>query len=720
MATRRKKQTSYDRVKEILNEAAEGSQANYQGYGNFWETLSLKAFEKVKIYGIQMIAPVPESSCDEILDEKPADCCSSHESDAETDQKKEGNLFLMLRPAQPKYKGRGAASGLIKGLKGEFPYDADSFNGKENSDGHFPRLPWGGKEVSEKDIKFISNWIDQGCPENDTNYLDTRSNLGKLKYKVNMEVTDIYKPKLKQRKNIDNLSEDELYRLRCAFYELKKLNAWPRDRRSLYSWGKLHGNVCEHGWEQFLTWHRMFLYEFEQTLQDFDPTVTLPYWDWTDKKYNKGVIPKEKPKDYPKAPISGVIPEAFRCWINKKAIENLKITLKKLGGNWQDIITKLESIIDIKFNSGVELFYMAEIDGPEYYTYSPEIIKQLEQINPLWYPLRYPCMFYELDENGNFILKDGQPIAVGEQGLQQNFHHHFPTAEDVDNILKVDNWRDFAGGPEYNQSFGVLDMAPHNTIHIWLGGYNKNYKEDQDGNPIIGEPKYGDMLTNLTAGFDPIFWPHHVMIDRMFHKWQELHPGQGPFNPNGALAGLGYSVNDALSTERLGYEYVSVGHVFQLANPRGVSVFKSDYINFDASVYAGIKGKVELRLHEVVQPENSFIVRIFLNSPDADMFTPATKENKYYAGSVFFWGHGRCVGGPGHCAPPPAIKRDNDLRPPDHNSRRNYRINITETVKALADEGVTEFQINLVIVGPDGSDHPDEFFPKAISVDVTN
>jgi Common central domain of tyrosinase/von Willebrand factor type A domain len=31
----------------------------------------------------------------------------------------------------------------------------------------------------------------------------------------------------------------------------------------------------------FLPWHRELLYQFEQLLQSVDPTVTIPYWDWT-------------------------------------------------------------------------------------------------------------------------------------------------------------------------------------------------------------------------------------------------------------------------------------------------------------------------------------------------------------------------------------------------------------------------------------------------------
>jgi hypothetical protein len=32
----------------------------------------------------------------------------------------------------------------------------------------------------------------------------------------------------------------------------------------------------------FLSWHRYFLYRFEQQLQGYVPGVMLPYWDWTD------------------------------------------------------------------------------------------------------------------------------------------------------------------------------------------------------------------------------------------------------------------------------------------------------------------------------------------------------------------------------------------------------------------------------------------------------
>ena len=41
----------------------------------------------------------------------------------------------------------------------------------------------------------------------------------------------------------------------------------------MLSWG--------HGDSVFLPWHRELLYQFEQLLQSVDPTLTIPYWDWT-------------------------------------------------------------------------------------------------------------------------------------------------------------------------------------------------------------------------------------------------------------------------------------------------------------------------------------------------------------------------------------------------------------------------------------------------------
>ncbi|MER5867218.1 tyrosinase family protein [Kitasatospora sp. NPDC002040] len=42
-----------------------------------------------------------------------------------------------------------------------------------------------------------------------------------------------------------------------------------------------NGERVGHRSPSFLPWHRRFLLQFEQALQAVDPSVTLPYWDWT-------------------------------------------------------------------------------------------------------------------------------------------------------------------------------------------------------------------------------------------------------------------------------------------------------------------------------------------------------------------------------------------------------------------------------------------------------
>lgn len=67
------------------------------------------------------------------------------------------------------------------------------------------------------------------------------------------------------------------------------------------------------------------------------------------------------------------------------------------------------------------------------------------------------------------------------------------------------------------------------------------------------------MGTIATAAFDPIFWTHHCMIDRLWYLWQLRH---GVFNipPNHlgyTLEPFGLTVEQVLDIHQLGYEYSS-------------------------------------------------------------------------------------------------------------------------------------------------------------------
>jgi tyrosinase len=60
-----------------------------------------------------------------------------------------------------------------------------------------------------------------------------------------------------------------------------------------------------------------------------------------------------------------------------------------------------------------------------------------------------------------------------------------------------------------------------------------------------------------TSAFDPVFWAHHCMIDRLWYLWQ-LRWGVTNIPPNylrQTLAPWALTVQDVLDIHRLGYEY---------------------------------------------------------------------------------------------------------------------------------------------------------------------
>jgi tyrosinase len=76
----------------------------------------------------------------------------------------------------------------------------------------------------------------------------------------------------------------------------------------------------------------------------------------------------------------------------------------------------------------------------------------------------------------------------------------------------------------------------HDHVHGWVGG---------------------DMTDPATAAFDPVFFAHHCMIDRLWYLWQVRHG-------NGGIPGelldlelipFGKRVRDVLDVQALGYEY---------------------------------------------------------------------------------------------------------------------------------------------------------------------
>jgi tyrosinase len=654
----------YEQFREIMDAAAGKSTADYGGQGRFWN-LKLPDLLKASLHGIPLIAPEQE---------RKASCCHSGPGES-----------------------RSARSGLIRGLRGEAPFDGLSF----------PRLPWGCEAVKEECIQLIAAWIDDGCPPTDGLVSLTVADPPDKPVMITIQRSAppaspartgdafvfsetgvneyLYQQgEHKQRMNVDCMSEIQLDKLRFAMRELYELDKWPEDSRNYNNLALIHQNHCQHGWERFLPWHRIYLYEFEQALQDHCPDVTVPYWDWTMPQY------------CPETPASGVrIPPSFMAFLRPASLKYLAA-----NGFTQAEIDKLAAIVGIHYYSQQKFFQAA---GEEFNSGDKRkrLIDALLAANALWYPLRYP---------GEYQDSSGKPTTINKA-----IHYHYPTANDIEQILSLRTFRDFGGGSLYDDAFGFIDQNPHNTLHIWTGGQNPDKSsaplpEDRNkGVQVAGrrfhsrddlysQPPLGDMFSNLTASYDPVFWPVHSNVDRLWWEWQQLHPNSNPVELDAVLTPWSYTIRETLDMQRFGYEYVKCTYIVPVGASEPVGRFVSRGLEIPEPVRRGF-GRAEVRLHRVPQLPRSCFIRVFLNLPDADAATPLEHPN--YAGYLAIFGHGSCYGGPGHCDPPPPRARKYDLRPRSHNTPRNHRINVTSCAQRLIHDGATSFQISLVVIGVD-------------------
>src|SRR5205085_136008 len=275
---------------------------------------------------------------------------------------------------------------------------------------------------------------------------------------------------------------------------------------------------------------------------------------------------------------------------------------------------------------------IAKFIGPQYTIgrHRDRFIDALLAANALWYPLRYPAEYHD---------SKNQP-----QTINQAIHYHYPTAEDIEQILSLRTFLDFGGGSFYDASFGFLDQNPHNTMHIWTGGENpdpatpklmlqgdigksRNRGVQVQGrqfhtrNDMYSRPDFGDMFSNLTASYDPIFWPIHSNVDRLWHEWQQRHPQSLPHDLDAVLTPWSYTIADTLDMSRFGYEYVKCAFIVPVGLSTPVGRFVSKPIEIPAPARKSFR-QAEVRLHRVPQLPRSCFIRVFLNNPDANASTP--------------------------------------------------------------------------------------------------
>jgi tyrosinase len=137
----------------------------------------------------------------------------------------------------------------------------------------------------------------------------------------------------------------------------------------------------------------------------------------------------------------------------------------------------------------------------------------------------------QLDDGSNNPLASGPMPAIGRNPARNTQRApddpgNLPTSDDVQNLMSLGNFVDFTSQ--------VQDI--HDNVHGWVGG---------------------DMGVVAMSAYDPIFWSHHCMIDRVWYLWQ-LQNGVNNIPADyldKALAPFALTVRDVLDINRLGYEY---------------------------------------------------------------------------------------------------------------------------------------------------------------------
>ncbi len=655
------KVSRFDRVRSILDKAA-GSNAQAFGGLELW-SMSRDQMVAARLMGLPLIEL-----------KKAAHSCCCKPGAAATDR---------------------CDSALLSGLRGAAPFDGSQF----------PQLPWGRPPMDQSEIAEITDWITDGAPATDAeqivyqfaaNAWKAETTIVEIAPESASDVAEAFAEydgvaneykyqhgELRQRMNIDCMTPLQIEKLRFAFREMYALNSWPEDTRSYNNLALIHQNHCQHGWERFLPWHRVYLYEFEQVMQYFCPEVTMPYWDWTMPQYRPA-----KPNEGQILPacLKLFLTDTSIAYLNQKGIPGgaLQPLVGKKYATWARFAKAAGKLIDPKYLKG---------------TYRDRFIDALLDANSLWYPLRY---------SGEF----------GKGTINTVIHYHYPTADDMAQIMSLRTFRDFGGGSLYDDAFGFLDQNPHNTMHIWTGGMNPEYvaptatpgsiganrnssvqvigRQFHKRSDLYTQPQFGDMFSNLTASYDPVFWPIHANIDRLWNEWQQFWPNSQPTDLDGVLTPWSYTTRDTLDMRRFGYEYVKSTCLIPVGAGSPVARFVSQPLEIADSARASFQ-QAEVRLHRVPQLPRSCFVRVFLNLPSADATTPIDHPN--YAGYLAIFGHGDCIGGPGHCAVPARGKFD--LRPRSHNTPRNHRVNVSKCARKLFEAGATTLQITLVVIGAD-------------------
>ena len=146
----------------------------------------------------------------------------------------------------------------------------------------------------------------------------------------------------------------------------------------------------------------------------------------------------------------------------------------------------------------------------------------------------------------------------------------------------------------------------------------------------------------------------------------------------------------------------------------GATNIKTSGTNVSSTVLQNHKS-AEIKLHRVRRGnlQNAHI-RVFLNTPDANINTPTINNDHFVEEITTF--HGSCYGGPGHCKLPLDKTRSFDRRSLHHHEPRNFKIDATAAIQRMLNKGEKDITIQLVVIGINGKPINDAIYFDGVSL----
>ena len=299
------------------------------------------------------------------------------------------------------------------------------------------------------------------------------------------------------RKDVKQLTADEKQRLVSAMHAMKATVS-PYDARYTYydqfvRWHQMavivssenDGVGIAHHNPAFPPWHRKLLWLFENGLCEAsgDPSLALPYWDWTD-------------------------PESTAA--------TFAIDFLGPGGDRSNGYAVTEG----PFARDVWQLNILPADGglraktPQKY-----LVRAIGIDTASAYPVRLPTI-----------------VDVGRT-LERSTYDTTPWGVNSD-----DSFRNTLEGFVIDPETRLMDpdqQTMHNVVHDWVGGV---FYAATDSGELI--PQQGTMEPLDVSPNDPAFFIHHANVDRVWASWQAEHPGPENYEPQGGEAACPYPTED--------------------------------------------------------------------------------------------------------------------------------------------------------------------------------